>query len=166
MLAHALLSRRAVIVLAAILLAVAGRHSFREMPRALEPRVEAPYAAIELQLPGASVAEIDAVLTPRVERELIGVPDVFSVESATRDGAVVWLVELPNENGAREAALGRIEERLASLRATLGAELIGLRGPNLLRPPSRFPEILIAIAGTRAAAAARGRCRRDRDRRR
>lgn len=145
MLAESLLSRRVVLIAAAILLACSGVHAFRSLPRALEPRVEAPYAAIELQLAGASVAELDAVVTPRIEAPLLAEKDVLALRSETRDGAVIFALELPRDEAAREAAFGRIEERLTAVRAELAAEFVGIRGPYLLRPPSRYPEIVVTV---------------------
>lgn len=154
MLSHSLLSRRGVIVVAAFLLALAGRHAFRSMPRALEPPIDASYAAIEMQLPGASVAEIETLLTSRVERELLALQDITSLRAQTRDGAVVLLVGLSRDPVVREATYGRIEERLVRLRADFGADFIGLSGPHLLRAPKRYPEILVSLASEAATGGA------------
>lgn len=149
MLADSLLKRRVVLLAAALLLAVAGFHAFRSLPRALEPRVDAPFAAVELQLPGASVAELDAVITPRVETVLLAQKELQSLRSETRDGAVIFFVELPREAASRESVLARIEERLTSLRAEFDSEFLGLRGPYLLRPPARYPELVLTVVAAK-----------------
>ncbi len=134
--------RRRTVLVGVLALGFLGEHAFRELPRRLEPEPSTSFALVEAYLPGVAAAELEKIVTERIESELLGLPEVEGCRSETRDGAVAVVVD-------RDAGTGGdwsdVRARVDRLRESMATEIVGLDGPNLRVPAPDRPEAIVAV---------------------
>lgn len=134
-LAVALLQNRHLLILAVLLLMLAGVAAWSSLPRIEDPRIVSRYAFIATPYPGASAARVEALVTKRLEDAVREVPEVKVIDSTSSGDISVLGVELEDAVSAKD------NERIFSeLRDKLSAAAANL-------PPGAGPPVLDSDRG-------------------
>ena len=115
------------------------------MPQRLEPWVPSEIGTVELTLPGTDAETLERLVTTRVEQALLDLHEVRSVDAHTRDGAAILVVSVDDGLAGDADAWDAIDARLDAVTAELGPQFLGLSGPRLSRPGTRWSEVVLAL---------------------
>lgn len=175
---HWFVSNSRLLVMAIVLIAVAGVASFETLPRMEDPILTARFAVITTTYPGATPGRVESLVSKPIERELVDLKEIAELTSVSRAGVSIVIIEL-NDHLEKEAvatAWTLVRERMDSASAQLPglanepdleeldakahAMLLSIQW-NLPDPPSysilrriakRLQERMDAIAGTEKTA--------------
>ena len=122
-LATLFIRNRQLLIMALALILVAGLASLANLPRIEDPRITARNATIVTQLPGASAARVEALVTKELEDELRELSEIKTIDSTSRTGVSVIGIELqewvgPDDN---QQIVSKVRDRLAAAEARLPA---------------------------------------------
>src|SRR5882672_11535787 len=108
------LQRRAVVLVAALLVTLLGIQAFRELPIEAYPDVGDPWVLVITQWPGRAPEEVERQLTVPIEREMNAVPKKTVIRSTSIAGLSV-VVLIFEENTDNAFARQQVLEHLASV---------------------------------------------------
>ncbi len=109
------------LVLAVLVIALAGLSALSNLPRIEDPRITTRNALVLTQFPGASAERVEALVTEPLEEELRGVEEIKEIKSTSRANISILSIELVDSIDAstNEQAFSRIRDRLAEAEAAL-----------------------------------------------
>ncbi len=93
---------RYLLVLALIIIFLAGYSALSNMPRIEDPRITNRYPQIITTLPGASAERVEALVTDRIEDSLRELSEIKKIQSTSRAGISIIAVELQDYIGPSE----------------------------------------------------------------
>ncbi len=96
------------------LILVAGLASLSTIVRQEDPTITNGVGVIVTGFPGASAERVEALVTEKIEEELIGMPDISTLGSTSRNGASVVVVEIDENIQGKdvEPVFSKIRDRL------------------------------------------------------
>jgi len=119
--------KQVTIVIASLLL-LFGIYSLKNMPRAEDPKIEAPVAMVYAFFPGADEVQMEKQVTSKIEQFLFSFEEVNKqkTKSQTRDGQVFITVELHTSIKDRKKFWATLQHGLnTTLRASIPSGVIG-----------------------------------------
>jgi len=113
-----------VFVLVIGVITVAGLGAYHTLPRLEDPKLTNRFAMILTPLPGADAERVEAEVTEPLERELLELDEIWKLQSVSRRGLSVLMIDLRDEIDAAgaESAWTRVRDRLEDARRHLPAE--------------------------------------------
>lgn len=171
-------SNSRLLLMAIVLITVAGIASFQALPRMEDPILTPRFAVVTTTFPGATPGRVESLVSKTIEREIVDIQEIAELTSISRAGVSIVIVELDEELDKESVsnAWGLIRERLDSatgnlptlaskpeleeLDAKAHAMLLTIRW-DLAEPPSysilrriakRLQERIDAVAGTEKTA--------------
>ncbi|AXI99848.1 AcrB/AcrD/AcrF family protein [Cyclonatronum proteinivorum] len=112
------LKNRTVILVLAVILVFAGAYSYSTIPKESNPSIEIPIFIVNTIYPGISPADMEALVTQPIERELQGINGVKDIRSTTLESVSSVVVEFDLDVSNIEASQ-RVRERVDIARAEL-----------------------------------------------
>ncbi|MFA5471945.1 MAG: efflux RND transporter permease subunit, partial [Acholeplasmataceae bacterium] len=112
---------RVIFLLIAFLVAI-GLYSYQDLPRESSPEVKIPYAAVIATYPGASPADVEELVTKRLETGISGIKGVKQVSSESSNSVSMITVEFDAKENL-EDALRKLRDEVNSLSGRLPAEV-------------------------------------------
>lgn len=112
------LKNRTVILVLAVILIFAGAYSYSTIPKESNPSIEIPIFIINTIYPGISPADMEALVTQPIERQLQGINGVKDIRSTTLESVSSVVVEFDLDVSNIEASQ-RVRERVDIARADL-----------------------------------------------
>ncbi|MBT3348878.1 efflux RND transporter permease subunit [bacterium] len=106
-----LLDRFRVVALILIFILVAGSVSFVTIPRETEPTVEIPMATVTTVWPGASPADVEKLVTHKIEKEIKTLDDLEKYTSFSFSGVSVVMVEF-DVDADQNIVLQKLREKI------------------------------------------------------
>ena len=140
-----LLSRRRLVVASALLLALAGFAAWNTMPREEDPQFPERNASIVVPFPGSDAESIARLVTEPIEEHLSEVEEVALVESTSRAGVAVLMVELQSSIYDTDSAWDEVEDAVALARRDFPQ---GVGAPSLDSTIGDQEAIVLAITGS------------------
>lgn len=80
-----------------------------------DPQLQQPRAVVTTQFPGASAERVESLVTEKIEQVLLTVEDIETVESTSRPGTSVILLERKDQVKDVDEAWSRIREKLTEV---------------------------------------------------
>lgn len=119
-----LLRNPRILVLAVLLIAVAGSLAFWAIPRMEDPLLTPRAATITTLLPGADAKRVESLVTDRIEQALIEIEEIKEMTSTSRQGVSFIAIELRDDTTASEAQLiwSRIRDKAEDARNEMPPE--------------------------------------------
>lgn len=110
-----------ILLLANVVLLVAGSLSLYALPRMEDPQLTPRAATITTFLPGADAERVEALVTEKIEEELKEIEEIKEVSSVSRQGVSVVTVKLKDVITKAEASQvwGRLRDQLEDARLQL-----------------------------------------------
>ena len=96
-LTRAAIEKRRVSTFLLLALAVGGVSAYRVLPRAEDPGFTVRFAQVVTVLPGASPERVESLVTDRLEGAIQEIPEIAVIESTSRVGVSIVLVEARDE---------------------------------------------------------------------
>ncbi len=90
------------LIVSLLLIVVAGFSAYTVLPRMEDPHYANRYAVIVTRLPGASAEHVEALVTRKIEQELLTIAEIREITSTSRAGVSVLRIELAGEVGFGE----------------------------------------------------------------
>ncbi|MCC5934440.1 MAG: efflux RND transporter permease subunit [Balneolales bacterium] len=112
------LKNRTVILVLAVILIFAGAYSYSTIPKESNPSIEIPIFIVNTIYPGISPADMEALVTQPIERQLQGINGVKDIRSTTLESVSSVVVEFDLDVSLVEASQ-RVRERVDIARADL-----------------------------------------------
>lgn len=112
------LKNRTVILVLAVILIFAGAYSYSTIPKESNPSIEIPIFIVNTIYPGISPADMEALVTQPIERQLQGINGVKDIRSTTLESVSSVVVEFDLDVSTIEASQ-RVRERVDIARADL-----------------------------------------------
>ncbi|HBP16790.1 MAG TPA: acriflavine resistance protein B, partial [Planctomycetes bacterium] len=85
------------LILALVLIVVAGASAYAVLPRAEDPSLRGRVARAVVRYPGADSARVDALVAEPLEQELLEVPEINKLITTSRAGVALVLIQLADE---------------------------------------------------------------------
>jgi len=111
-----------VVILLIILLTSWGLYSFFSLPRESSPEVKIPIAVVITVYPGASPADVEELVTKKIETEISGIKDVDKITSNSSNSVSAITVEF-NAKANLDDSLRRLRDQVNGLKGTLPSEV-------------------------------------------
>lgn len=118
---EAIISNTRLLVLAIVLLVVAGFSALTTLPRAEDPVIHNRHASIITHFPGATAERVEALITEKIETELRQLEEIKELSSVSRPGISVIRVELNDEITDSEPVWSRTRDKLSDVTPSLPA---------------------------------------------
>lgn len=112
-------NNRRLLILLIALITVAGSSSFALLPRLEDPVLTQRAAIINTFLPGADAERVEALVTEKLEEELLEIEEIKEMRSTSRPGVSTISLELRDETVEVDAIWSRIRDRLADAQVEL-----------------------------------------------
>ena len=102
------------VIMATVIIAVAGITSFQSLPRMEDPVLTARFAMVTTPFPGAAPERVEALVAKKIEQELSDITEIHEVTTVSRSGICVSIIELDERLKKDRVAVawGTIRERL------------------------------------------------------
>lgn len=110
-----------VVVLMIILLSGWGIYSYFKLPRESNPEIKIPVAVITAVFPGASPADVEELVTKKIETDISGVAGIDKITSSSANSLSAVTVEF-NSDQDIDDAVRRLRDQLAAIRNDIPAE--------------------------------------------
>jgi multidrug efflux pump len=94
-----------ILVLAILLIAVAGSLAFWAIPRMEDPLLTPRAATITTLLPGAEAKRVESLVTDKIEQELLEIEEIKEMSSTSRQGVSFIVIELRDDTTDSQARL-------------------------------------------------------------
>jgi len=94
-----------------VIILVMGINSYRDLPRESSPDVKIPYVMVMTPYSGTSPADVENLVTRKIERELKGLPDLKEMTSTSTYGASTIVLEFTSDVVMSDA-LQRVRDRV------------------------------------------------------
>ncbi|MEO1201862.1 MAG: efflux RND transporter permease subunit, partial [Pseudomonadota bacterium] len=109
------------LVLAVLVIAMAGMSALNSLPRIEDPRITTRNALVVTEFPGASAERVEALVTKPLEQELREVEEIKEIKSTSRASISLLSIELVDSTDAsnNQQAFSRIRDRLAEAETLL-----------------------------------------------
>ncbi|MCU0719547.1 MAG: efflux RND transporter permease subunit [Pirellula sp.] len=104
------------VIMATVIIAVAGITSFQSLPRMEDPVLTARFAMVTTPFPGATSERVEALVAKKIEQELSDITEIHEITTVSRSGICVSIIELDErlKKDRVATAWGIIRERLNS----------------------------------------------------
>lgn len=103
------------LILTFVLILVWGVTSFFTLPRMEDPEIEQPRAMVTTLFPGASASRVESLITDRLESALQELDELETIESISRPGTSVILLERKEDVPNIDEAWARVREKLTEV---------------------------------------------------
>ncbi|MEE8577490.1 MAG: efflux RND transporter permease subunit, partial [candidate division Zixibacteria bacterium] len=134
----------ATMMIAALL--VVGAFSYYELPVELMPDVDFPFVIVQTVYPGASAESVETDVTKDIEEVINEISRVRHIESRSREGYSLVMVEFELEKDGAQAAQD-VREKVAAVRGELPDDI---EEPIITQyDHDAFPILSLAITGSR-----------------
>lgn len=144
---NAAVSRSRTVIVAYVVLVIAGIVSYVNMPKEFEPDIELPFITVAMTLDGASPLDSERLLVRPMEQELRTLDGLREMVSSAREGRATVTLELePTINVPM--ALQEVRDRVAAGKAKLPADAEEPRVNEIKF--SRFDPMMVINIGGRA----------------
>ncbi|MDC0935928.1 efflux RND transporter permease subunit [Pirellulales bacterium] len=110
---------RRLLVLAIVLIVVAGLSAYESLPRLEDPELIPRNAIVTTRFPGADAERVEALVTDLIEQELFDVEEIKTLESTSRAGISIIEVELQDEVVNVDEIWSRIRDKLNDIEPDL-----------------------------------------------
>jgi multidrug efflux pump subunit AcrB len=132
------------ILLAVIVVFVAGTYSYVTLPREASPDIKIPVVLISTPYPGVSPKDVESLITIPLENELAGLQDVKEMTSTSAEGVSIVAIEF-EPDVVIEDALQRVRDRVSQAEPDMpdDAEDTSIREIAF----SDIPILIVTIAG-------------------
>ncbi len=110
-----------VVMLLIVLITAWGLYSYFSLPRESNPEVKIPYAVVITSYPGASPADIEELVTKKIETGISGVKDVKKITSSSSNSISSITVEF-DAKADLEDSIRKLRDQVNSLKKNLPAE--------------------------------------------
>lgn len=145
------------LVLCLSLILVAGLSSFAVLPRLEDPEIRQRWALVLTPFPGANSERVEALVTERIEDELLELPEVDRLLTDSRRGLSVIRVFLKEDFNAVDEAWTKIRDELSDLRPFLPRQAAD---PELRTKGMRANTLIAALRWNSQAPVSYGLLRR------
>ncbi|HET7037372.1 MAG TPA: efflux RND transporter permease subunit, partial [Thermomicrobiaceae bacterium] len=136
------LRKRAVVMLAVVLIALAGIYSVTQLQTELLPNIDIPVLTVLTAYPGASPETVDAQLTAPITAAVRSLPGVSTTQSTSSEGSSIVVAQFDFGTNTKEAA------------QALATQLQGITLPQGATPPNvqrvnfnQFPVVQLSLTG-------------------
>ena len=106
---------RRLLVLVVLLITAAGGFALTHLPRQEDPTLTTRFALILTQVPGASAERVESLVTEKIERKILEMPEVKEVLSTSRSGFSAVNVEIREDIDDVDPVWSRLRDRLDDL---------------------------------------------------
>ena len=122
--ANAFITNRYFLVIAIVVILVAGAAAFKGLPRQEDPIISNRFAQILTVLPGASAARVEALVSEPLEKKLKEIPSIKRIESNSRSGTSIVTIELIDAitEDTNDAIFSEVRDKMAAAAAEFPAE--------------------------------------------
>lgn len=110
---------RRLLILAVLLIVVAGLAGYQSMPRLEDPELTQRFARIVTQFPGAKAERVEALMTEKLEEELFEIEELKVLESESTAGVSTLVVELNDHVTEVDEVWSRVRDKLDDAHALL-----------------------------------------------
>ncbi|MCF7860110.1 efflux RND transporter permease subunit [Patescibacteria group bacterium] len=110
-----------VVILLIVLLTSWGLYAFFALPRESSPEVKIPIAVVMTTYPGASPADVEELLTKKIETEIAGIKDVDKITSQSSNSVSAITVEF-NAKANLNDSLRTLRDSVNGLKGVLPSE--------------------------------------------
>lgn len=110
---------RRLLVLTTALITVAGISAYETLPRMEDPELISRNAIVTTRLPGADAPRVEALVTEKIEEELLDVEEIKTLDSTSRAGISIIQVELHDEVVDVDLVWSRIRDKLNDIEPEL-----------------------------------------------
>lgn len=107
------------LMLTILCIIVSGLAAYSVLPRREDPPLTSRLALISTRFPGASAEHVEALVTTKIEEELLEIDAIAEINSTSRAGISVISVKLRDEVVDGEAVWSRLRDRLSDVTPTL-----------------------------------------------
>ena len=107
-----------VVILLIVLLTVWGVYSFRALPLESDPEVKIPIAVVMTTYPGASPADIEELVTKKVETEISSLKDIDKITSSSSNSVSSVTVEF-NAKADLEESIRQLKDKVSNVEKDL-----------------------------------------------
>ncbi len=114
-------SKSRVVALLIIVLTVAGVYSYTQLPRESDPEVKIPIAVVTTVLPGASPADVEELVTKKMETAIAGIKGIDKVTSNSLNSVSSITVEFDAKQDLDDS-IRRLRDKVNSARTALTAD--------------------------------------------
>jgi len=111
-----------VVMLLIVLITAWGLYSYFSLPRESNPEVKIPYAIIITAYPGASPADVEELVTKKIETGISGVKDIKKITSGSSNSVSSITVEF-DAKADLEDSIRKLRDQVNSLKKNLPAEV-------------------------------------------
>ncbi|HQO11270.1 MAG TPA: efflux RND transporter permease subunit, partial [bacterium] len=111
-----------VVILLIILLTALGLYSFFSLPRESSPEVKIPIAVVMTVYPGASPADVEELVTKKIETKISGIKDVDKITSNSSNSVSAITVEFSSKADLNDS-LRSLRDQVNSLKGTLPSDV-------------------------------------------
>jgi len=111
-----------VVILLMILLTAWGLYSFFSLPRESSPEVKIPIAVVMTVYPGASPADVEELVTKKIETEISGIKDVDKITSRSSNSISAITVEF-DAKADLEDSLRKLRDEVNGMKSSLPADV-------------------------------------------
>ena len=117
--ANAFITNRYFLVIAIVVILVAGAAAFKGLPRQEDPIISNRFAQILTVLPGASAARVEALVSEPLEKKLKEIPSIKRIESNSRSGTSIVTIELIDAitEDTNDAIFSEVRDKMAAAAA-------------------------------------------------
>lgn len=110
------------VIVVFVVLAIAGLSAFARLPVNANPRVDFPVVTVTVVQPSASPAELETLVTRKIEGAVTGIPGVRHIQSSISDGVAVTTVEFRLEVDSNRATTD-VRDAVTQLRPSLPQDI-------------------------------------------
>ena len=114
-----IISNTRLLVMAVVLLIVAGLSAISTLPRAEDPVIHNRHASVITPFPGATAERVEALVTEKIETSLRQIDEVKRLSSVSRPDMSVVSIELKDEVTNSTPVWSRIRDKLADIQPQL-----------------------------------------------
>jgi multidrug efflux pump subunit AcrB len=114
-----IIKNRYLMYLAIILIIVSGLSSIFSLPILEDPILTNRTALIITQYPGINATKVEALVTEPIEKEIVSVAEVKSIDSKSRTGVSIISIELQDTVSKPDIVFSKLRDKLSNARSKL-----------------------------------------------
>ena len=103
------------LILTISLILVWGLSSYHILPRMEDPELSQPAAHITTRFPGASAYRVESLVTEKIERQLLEIEEIETLESTSRPGISTVIVKLKDEIANKDRVWSKVRDKLSDV---------------------------------------------------
>ncbi|XZE18091.1 efflux RND transporter permease subunit [Pirellulaceae bacterium SH449] len=114
MIARWFIEKPRLVIMATVIIMVAGITSFQALPRMEDPVLTARFAMVTTPFPGAAPERVETLVAKKIEQELSDIAEIHEITTVSRNGICISIIELDERLKKDRVAIawGVIRERL------------------------------------------------------